>query len=440
MARLGDNNPPPDPVARPPDLPTLAAMRDELTNDVAAGVATYRRAAGLTQAELAARIDRSVSWVSAVEQGRRHAERLTDVMAIAAALRCRVEDLTRRPVDPLTTPGVRPGGLGMNPDLDAVRTVILRSPVPPPPGGPAEDIDPADVQERVDQTWAVWHGSPTGLSQVGAVLPTLLDDALACHRQASAPGRRPAARALSGAWQLAGRWAHHLTEQQLAGVAAERALSAAGEADDPHLIALGHWAVAESYGRIGEHAEATRLCLSADDVIGPLLSRPDPSPGLLAAHGMLHLSAAMSAAICEGDDRAWALHRVAEQAAAAMGGRYDPWTVFGVGTVDFWAVAIQVALGHPDAVVDHAARLDLDAVPSNHRRAVVRINVAAGLGRRGQDQAAARMLLEAEQVATDKVRTAPQVRELLRELLRRDRASARPHTLGLARRVGLVAA
>ncbi len=406
-------------------------MRNELTNDVAAGIATYRRAAGLTQSELADRIDKSTSWVSAVEQGSRYAEKLADVMAIAAVLRCRVEDLTRRPVDPLTTPGVQPSTA-----VDAVRAVILRSPVPSAPDGPAESV--ANVRQQVDQAWALWHGSPTGLSQLGTRLPALLGDALSRHRQAA--DQRAAAGALSGAWQLAGRWAHHLSEQQLAGIAAERALAAAREADDPHLIALGHWAVAESYGRIGEHAEAVRLCLSASDVLAPSLAAADPSPDLLAAQGMLHLSAAMSTAVCEADGRAWALHRVAEQAAAATGGRYHPWTMFGSGTVDFWAIAIQVGLGDPDAVVDNAAQLDLDAVPSAHRRAVVRINLADGLARRGEDEAAARVLLEAEQTATDKVRTAPQVRDLVRELLRRDRASARTHTLGLARRIGLIAA
>jgi hypothetical protein len=62
------------------------------------------------------------------------------------------------------------------------------------------------------------------------------------------------------------------------------------------------------------------------------------------------------------------------------------------------------------------------------------------LARRGEDEAATRVLLEAEQAATDKVRTAPQVRDLVRELLRRDRAGARPLTPGLARRIGLIAA
>jgi transcriptional regulator with XRE-family HTH domain len=164
-------------------------MRSELVNDVAAGIATYRRAAGLSQAELAARIDRSVSWVSAVEQGRRYAEKLGDVIAIAAVLRCRVEDLTRRPIDPLTSPGARPGGPDRTDDLDAVRTVVLRSPVPEPAGGRAEHIDPTRLQQRVDQAWAVWHGSPTGLSQVGATQPALLGDALASQQQASGPGR-----------------------------------------------------------------------------------------------------------------------------------------------------------------------------------------------------------------------------------------------------------
>ncbi|MGH3750169.1 MAG: helix-turn-helix domain-containing protein, partial [Micromonosporaceae bacterium] len=93
-------------------------------------IAAHRRAAGLTQTDLAARIDRSVQWVSAVEQGRRHADRLTDLLRIAAVVGCRLEDLIGRPVDTLA-PGVRPP---RGEAVAAVRAVIMRAAVPAPSG------------------------------------------------------------------------------------------------------------------------------------------------------------------------------------------------------------------------------------------------------------------------------------------------------------------
>src|SRR5712691_7514740 len=91
---------------------------------IGANIAAHRRAAGVTQADLAVRIGRSVQWVSSVEQGRRHADRLTDLLRIAAVVGCTVEDLIGRPVDTLA-PGVRPRAES----VAAVRTVLLRAPI-----------------------------------------------------------------------------------------------------------------------------------------------------------------------------------------------------------------------------------------------------------------------------------------------------------------------
>jgi transcriptional regulator with XRE-family HTH domain len=410
----------------------LVNMTDTLLAGVGASVAAHRRACGITQADLAARVGRSVQWVSAVEQGRRFADRLSDLVAIASVVGCTMDDLLGRPVDSLTTPGVHPRAG----NVEGVRAVLLRSAVPASGGGPAPDL--AEVGQRVAQAWVTWHSSPTAHTALGTVLPGLLTDALACHEEVE--DRRGSSRVLAGAWQVTRQWLHHLPEGDLAWIAAERAMAAAREADDPHLIALGAWALSGSYRRAGQPEEATRLCLSAGDAIAPLLDSSHPDPGLLAAYGMLHLAAAVSAAQSDEDGRAWALHRVADEAARALGRHYDPWTAFGRGNVDIHAIAVSAALGDADAIVDNAARLDLDDMPSTHRRACVLIDTARGFVRRGEDEAAALVLLDAEQASADEVRHSPLVREMVRELLHRDRARARTHVRGLAQRIGLLAA
>lgn len=348
---------------------------------VGVSIAAHRRARGITQADLAARIGRSVRWVSAVEQGWRFADRLTDLVAIAAVVGVGLEDLLGRPVDSLA-PGVVPRSV----DVDALRVVLLRSAVPTP----TEDTpDPTDVTHRVAQAWATWHGSPTAHTTLGGVLPGLLTDALACHQQTR---DKTSAMALAGAWQITRQWLHHLREPDLAWIAADRAMAAAREADDPHLIALGAWALSASFRRVGQQQEATRLCLAAGDELAPLLEASSPDPALLAAYGMLHLAAAVSA-----------------------------------------------ALGDADAVVDNAARLDLEDMPSVHRRACALIDTARGFVRRGEDEAAVLVLLDAEQASVDEVRHSILAREMVRELLHRDRARARAHVRGLAQRIGLIA-
>lgn len=398
---------------------------------IGANIAAHRRAAGVTQADLAARIGRSVQWVSAVEQGRRHADRLTDLLRIAAVVGCTVEDLIGRPVDTLA-PGIRPQGE----TVAAVRSVLLRSAVPSGSGVPSSGLH--DVGGRVAQAWETWHGSPTAHTILGGVLPGLLSDAVAAYH--SADDRRSAARTLAGAYQITRQWLHHIPDGDLAWIAADRAMNAAREADDPQLIALGAWALSASYRRAGQQEEATRLCLAAADELKPRIDESDPHPDLLAAYGMLHLAAAISCAQSDEEGRAWMLHRVADDAARTLGARYDPWTAFGPGNVAIHGLAIEAELGRADAVVEHGARLNVDDVPSVERRARVLIDTARAFVQRGEDESAILVLLDAERTSGDEVRHSTLVRELLRELLVRDRARARSHVHDLARRVGLITA
>lgn len=395
-------------------------------------IALYRRAAGLSQVELAGKIGKSAPWVSGVERGIHHAERLTDLINIATVLSCKLEDLLGRSVDALA-----PGTTPRNDAVRAVREVIMRAAVQQPSlsTSPTPSLD--DVGERVAQAWTTWHTSPTAHNALGRILPDLLRDANAVY--VSSEDRPRAARILSGTYQAARQWLHHLPEGELAWITAERAMNTAREADDPHLIALGAWALSASYRRAGQQEEATRLCLSAADELKKRLDKDPSATDLIADYGMLHLAASISAAQSDESGRAWALHRVADDAARSLGARYDPWTMFGRGNVDIHGLAISAELGKPDAIVEYASRLDVDDLPSVERRASVLINTARGYVQRKEDQAAVLALLDAERISADEVHHSTLVRELLRELLFRDHARARPHVRALAQRSGLIA-
>ena len=402
-----------------------------LLRGIGANIAAHRRVAGITQGDLAGRIGKSVQWVSFVEQGRRHAERLTDLLNIANVVGCRIEDLIGRPVD-ILAPGMRPRAES----VVAVREVIMRAAVPQP--FPQEAPSLEDVDAQVTAAWALWHGSPHAHTQLGDVLPGLLADATSAHRVAE--DRRAAGRTLAGAYQIARQWLHHIPDGELAWIAADRAMYAAREADDPHLIALGAWALSAAYRRAGQQDEATRLCLAAADELKPRIDGSNPGPDLLADYGMLHLAASISAAQSDEDSRAWAFHRVANDAARSLDGYYHPWTAFGPGNVDIHGLAIRAELGRADDVVEYASRLHIDDVPSVERRARVLIDTARGFVQRGEDEAAILVLLDAEKTSADEVGHSGLVREMLRELIHRDRARARAHVRALASRIGLIAA
>ena len=69
---------------------------------IGGNIAARRRAAGITRAGLAEQVGRSVQWVSAVEQGRRHADRLIDLLRIAGVVGCSLEDLVGCSIESLT--------------------------------------------------------------------------------------------------------------------------------------------------------------------------------------------------------------------------------------------------------------------------------------------------------------------------------------------------
>jgi len=390
----------------------------------------YREAAGLHQTQLAALIGKSVPWLSQVERGVHMAERLTDLVNIANACRCTVPDLLGGPLDSLTrAPSPR------SEQVAKVREVIMRTALPIVPASSAPPGRPELVGERVAQAWQTWHSSPTAHSSVGRVLPDLILDANTAYL--AAQDKRRAARTLSGTYQITRLWLHHLPEPELAWVVAERSVATAREADDPHLLALGAWAMSASYRRAGQQEEATRVCLAAADELQRRLA-VNPTNDLLAAFGMLNLAAAISSAQSDEAGKAWALHQAAEDAARSLGTTYDPWTMFGAGNVDIHGLAISAELGDHDAVIDRISRLDLDRVPSLERRSRPLIDASRGYIQRKEDYAAVMSLLEAEKIAPDEVHDSGLVRELVREILVRDHARARPHVRALAKRCHLL--
>jgi transcriptional regulator with XRE-family HTH domain len=402
-----------------------------LTQGIGDRIRIYRQAAGLSQTQLAALIKKSGVWVSQVERGISHCDRLTDIVNIAEACRCMPQDLLGGSINALS-----PKATPRREQVAEVREVIMRTALPlvQPSSAPTSSLD--EVSTRVAQAWTTWHKSPTAHGSVGRVLPQLILDANATYLAAGDEHRR-AARTLAGTWQITRQWLHHLPEPELAWVVAERSVTAAREADDPYLLALGAWAMSASYRRAGQQEEATRVCLAAADDLKRRLG-DDPANELLAAYGMLNLAAAISSAQSDESSKAWALHQAAEEAARALGTTYDPWTMFGIGNVDIHGLAISAELGDHDAVVDKISRLDIDRVPSVERRARPLIDAARGYVKRKDDLSAVMALLQAEKISADDVHDSGLVRELVRELLMRDHARARADVRALAVRCHLL--
>jgi hypothetical protein len=99
-----------------------------------------------------------------------------------------------------------------------------------------------------------------------------------------------------------------------------------------------------------------------------------------------------------------------------------------------------VELGDAGDVVRKGEALDPSRFPPGllGRRAQVFIDLARGYTQQRKDAAAVNMLLEAERIAPEAVRYQVIVKEMLRELLRREHRASTPQLRPLAARVGII--
>ena len=104
------------------------------------------------------------------------------------------------------------------------------------------------------------------------------------------------------------------------------------------------------------------------------------------------------------------------------------------------AVSTAVDLGDAGEAIAKAELLDVSALPEGllSRRAQVHIDMAWAYTQRRGDAEAVINLLEAERVAPQTVRYNVLVRELLREMLKRERRTATPGLRALAQRAGVL--
>ena len=112
-------------------------------------------------------------------------------------------------------------------------------------------------------------------------------------------------------------------------------------------------------------------------------------------------------------------------------------TEFGIANVQIHAVAVAVELGRPAEALRLAEEVDA-SVLSTERRGRFLIDVARAYGQRRDTAGAVRSLVEAEAVTPQQVANHWAVRELVADLLRRERSHHHRGLHALAARIGLI--
>lgn len=385
-------------------------------------IAFYRRRRGLTQRELAGLMGRSEEWVSSVERGRRHVRRLDRLMTVADALRVELPDLLGQPVLMEDEAG--------EDDVPAVRDALMTprrlSRLLYESGGPDRAVEAASAGRYVEQVWAEYQAGRLG--RVIGTLPGLIGTA---QRLEDDPGED------RQGWAVSAR-THHLAttalikigENDLAWIAAERAMSAAEHADDPLVLASAARAGTHAFLANGRYEDALSLGRTAASWLSRRMREDDPAA--LSLFGMLHLRTALAAARHQDRAEARELLETASRAAERLGADANWWqTGFGPSNVTLHRLAAALDLGDVAYVVDHAPGVTTAHLPVE-RAASHQIDTGRAMSLVARDDDALEWFLDAESRAPHLVRHSPVVRESVKAMYRRSPAAAARRSSALA--------
>ncbi|RSS79577.1 helix-turn-helix domain-containing protein [Streptomyces sp. WAC06614] len=375
-----------------------------------------RRLKHLTQRQLADRIPYSLSYLSQVECGARHATP-GFVAAVAQALRVESSDLTgpsamtSLPPDRLLAlvAPIREAldryDLGPNPDLPAIR------PVP-------ELVAAAETLCRQVRA--------THLRAAAKALPFLIVELT--HTVWTTPSTETW-RALASAYRTAHDVALKFDHPDLARVALDRMGWAASRASDPCMEAVQRY----KRGTLWRGATSLQLIRSGQALLTGQTSRE-----ALAVTGQLHLGMATVAAKQRDGAGVEAHLAAARELADRVGGEAGEvhWLSFGRTNVRLHELGTSIAMGDYDTALRQARALKLPASTLTSRRARYLVDRAYVEMEAGSPKTSLRYLAEARKVAPEQTRHLPGTRATIRGLVHLSRRA--PDSLGgMARWIGM---
>ncbi len=302
-----------------------------------------------------------------------------------------------------------------------------------------EYIDPAPVAQLVEGAWSSYQKGDLG--RVVAALPGLIKTSQGMESASAddAAYRRACAAVSARVHHLAATTLSKIGEADLAWIAAERAMQAADEADDPLVLASAARSGTHALLAVGRFDDALELGDVAAKWLVPRMR--DGDPAALSLYGMLYLRTAVAAARQQDRSTANELLSHAGRAADQLGVDANHWqTGFGPANVELHRLSAALDLGDISQVIESAPRISVDHLPVE-RQVTHLIDFARALSLVAKDDEALSALLTAEQKAPGIVRHSTAVREVVRSMYRRAPATAGKKSsllLALAERCGAV--
>jgi transcriptional regulator with XRE-family HTH domain len=393
-----------------------------------------RERRGLTRPVLAGLVGMSPSWLKGIERGTRLPPRLPLLVKLAEALAVGDVAVLAGTDMNLGTASVPLTSFARIPH-DAVPAIreAIRDPLL------AIEAEPADVAalaSRAADAWQLWHQSPEHRTDVGRILPRLVTDARVAARTAQGADRRAANAVLADVYALVQHEVVWASESELMWTAADRAMIAAQEADDPRALAGAAWTLGMVQRGAGDTDSALTLALDAAGLLAPSLEAADD--GTRAMYGALHLHAATTAARAGREGDAWRHWDTADATAARLpGGYYHPWTMFGTANVKLHAVSISADLTRSAEARTRAEDIDPDEIPSRERRGRLGVEIARSYHQRHDYTAALHWLEQAHGTSADSVRYSPSARQIAADVVDHGGALVSRRARSLAGSIGL---
>ena len=390
-------------------------------------IAAERRRRGLSQAELARMIGRSVAWVSQVERGVRRIDRMTVLENVARALDLPLSELAAEAPVVTAVTSEPPAAIDLRLVLSgahALRAMLDAR-------GAA---DPDALRAAVDRAWELTHAGR--YAELSDLLGGLIPDLETAARAQPEPQRPAAFELVAAAYQACSAALAKLGEPEAAWIAADRAMSAAERAGRPLLVAAGAYRLVFVFLSARHYGQAEETARTAADALRPLADQGRPEA--MALWGGLTLQRAVTAARVNNPDAAYAhLDRAGQMAARA--GEWPNYhnTEFGPANVALHEISVAVDLGDAGRALRAAAAVDPAGLSPERRARMLIDGARAHTQRRLVDQAVA-ALRHADELTPEQVRGHGLVRQLVADLLTMQDPAGRD-LLGLSARLGLAA-
>jgi transcriptional regulator with XRE-family HTH domain len=400
---------------------------DDNARTIGERIARARRREGLTQRDLAQRVQRSLSWVQKVETGARGVDRMSVLVMLADALNVELVELTGQPY--------RHSSAGLDSGHGAVpvlRSALQRATLPT--ATPAREPRPIGEVER-DLIEVERLRQAARFHALGERLAEIIEELTSHVNAGDEETRQAAERLMVRATHVARVTASLLGHHDLAALAILREVRAAASTADPVVIASADWDVIGARLHLGDLDEALGYALDSADRLSPHVQTQHGTVLL----GALNLRAAIAAA--RSWDRAIAedyLGRARELAGGLDDNADLRQTAFGPRNVELHATEAALELGDPRLAVARADRLGLllPELPSRERQAQGWTVSALSYGLARQDRAALRALERSTTIAREHVSNAPMARALVTDLMERERRGSGVRMM--AARMGLL--